>query len=179
MELSERILELRGEGKSYREIRNLLKCSSATISFHCSLGQKEKVKERRKKRNAISTLISKVQRFRNRQISEKVRSFLRREESYLIPIEKYNFNYIDLLEKIGENPICYLSGKSINLNDPKSYHLDHVLPSTRGGKNTLENANVLDAIVNKMKHDLTVDEFIDKCKEILEFQGFEIRKKGE
>lgn len=35
MSLKEKILKLREEGKSYREIENELDCSRATISYHC------------------------------------------------------------------------------------------------------------------------------------------------
>ena len=33
--LKEKIIELRKEGKSYNEIKKILKCSKATISYHC------------------------------------------------------------------------------------------------------------------------------------------------
>ena len=46
--MKEKILQLRNEGKSYKEIREILKCSKSTISYHCGDGQKEKTKERRK-----------------------------------------------------------------------------------------------------------------------------------
>ncbi len=40
--MKEQILQLRSEGKSFREIQNILGCSRGTISYHCSEGQKEK-----------------------------------------------------------------------------------------------------------------------------------------
>mgnify|MGYP000362324040 FL=1 len=48
--MKEKILQLRNEGKSYKEIREILKCSKSTISYHCGDGQKEKTKERLKLR---------------------------------------------------------------------------------------------------------------------------------
>ena len=43
--MKEQILKLRGEGKTYNEIRKLLNCSKSTISYHCSVdGKKTKKK---------------------------------------------------------------------------------------------------------------------------------------
>ena len=46
--MKEKILQLRDEGKTYNEIKNILGCSKSTISYHCGKGQKEKTKERTK-----------------------------------------------------------------------------------------------------------------------------------
>jgi len=51
--MKEKILELRNEGKSYREIQKILGCSKSTISYHCGNGQKEKTKNRTKKEGKI------------------------------------------------------------------------------------------------------------------------------
>lgn len=40
--MKEQILKLRSEGKTYTEIKEILKCSKGTISFYCGEGQKEK-----------------------------------------------------------------------------------------------------------------------------------------
>ena len=34
--LKEKVLKLRGENKTYDEIKDLLGCSKATISYHCT-----------------------------------------------------------------------------------------------------------------------------------------------
>ena len=44
--LKEKILSLRKQGQSYRQISKKLKCSKGLISYHCSKGQKEKTAER-------------------------------------------------------------------------------------------------------------------------------------
>lgn len=46
-----KILELRRNGKSYRQIEDLLKCTRSTISFHC---KKHNITDTGKKRYAIS-----------------------------------------------------------------------------------------------------------------------------
>ena len=50
---------------------------------------------------------------------------------------------LNLEKKIGEKPICYLTGIPIDINKPNEYSLDHIIPMSRGGKNTLENCGLL------------------------------------
>ena len=75
----------------------------------------------------------------------------------------------DLMDKIGDNPICYLSGRKIDLMDGKSYHLDHIIPKNRDGQNTLDNCNIACREANQAKGNLLYEELIVLCKEILEF----------
>ena len=47
----DKILKLRAEGKSYREIQSILGCSKSTISYHCGNGnEKKRVKNDIKKK---------------------------------------------------------------------------------------------------------------------------------
>ena len=46
-----KILDLRRQGKSYREIEDILNCTRSTISFHC---KKHNITDTGKKRYAIS-----------------------------------------------------------------------------------------------------------------------------
>jgi len=50
MKHKKNILRLRAEGKSYREIQNIIGCSKGTIAFHLGEGQKEKYYETTKRR---------------------------------------------------------------------------------------------------------------------------------
>lgn len=79
------------------------------------------------------------------------------------------FKVKDLLEKIGENPICYLTGRPINLLDGQSYHLDHIIPKNKGGENSLENCNIACRDANQAKGNLLHEEFILLCEEVLKF----------
>lgn len=49
----EDILRLRSEGKTYRQIQEILGCSRGTISHHLGVGQKEKTSKRRIKQRRI------------------------------------------------------------------------------------------------------------------------------
>lgn len=50
MKHKEEIFRLRSEGKSYREIQDILGCSKGTIAFHLGEGQKEKYYQRTNRR---------------------------------------------------------------------------------------------------------------------------------
>jgi 5-methylcytosine-specific restriction endonuclease McrA len=78
-----------------------------------------------------------------------------------------SFKVKDLLDKIGDDPTCYLTGRKIDLLDGKSYHLDHIIPKNRGGLNTLDNCNIACKDANQAKGNLLHSELILMCEEIL------------
>lgn len=67
--MKEQIIELRKQGKTYREIQKELDCSLGTIAFHCGDGQKLKYKEANDRR-----------RIRNRKWMEDIKKELRCEK---------------------------------------------------------------------------------------------------
>ena len=172
--MKEEIIKLRKEGKTYSQIQELLGCSKSTISYYCSDGQKSKAYNRVKKRRD-DKLLEKIERFKNRNSDLKFRDFQRRDENNkLSNKQEKNFTVSEAKEKIGSNPTCYLTGEPIDLLNSKSYHLDHIIPVTKGGKNTLDNLGLLKSEINKMKSDLTVEELIENCKKILTFAGYKV-----
>lgn len=174
--MKDQILKLRKEGKTYKEIVTILNCTKSKVCYYCGINQREKTVARVKKRRKSDVLISKIERFKNRIISEKSRSFQRRDGSMLIPRIEYNFTLEDVKLKIGNEPRCYLSGKLLDLSNGKSFHFDHIIPATKGGTNTLENLGLLSSEINKMKSDLTIEEFLQNCKEILEYNNYSVIK---
>lgn len=174
-ELGQSILSLRQTGRSYRQISLVLGCSLSTISYYCGEGQKEKAATRRDNKRLI-ILKSKMDRFRtdkpitkgktSRQssstlIRQKIRRFHRHADK--MTHDKISFTFEDLQSKVGENPTCYLTGVPIDLQDPLSYELDHIVPRSKGGTNTLDNLGLASKQANRAKGNMGLDEFIALC----------------
>lgn len=179
--MKEEILKLREDGKSYNEIKEILKCSKATISYYCGDGQKEKTNRRTKKRRE-NLILFKLEGFKNRKseryIKESVRKFQKRDNLVDGKVNKSiteTFNWIDILDKFGEDTYCYLSGEKINLYN-NVYNFDHIIPVSRGGDNSISNLGILHERVNRMKSDMTPDELIELCRKILEFNNYKVEK---
>lgn len=181
--LGQQIIQLRDSGKTYDEIKVLLKCSKGTIAYHCGINQKQKTKDRKMKdpfRTKISrrvdnfqklTLESKpykpnVKNFRER-LSQKICTFTGKDGGRMFTLE-------ELLTRIGDNPICELTGRLIDIEDTRSWELDHKIPRSRGGDNSINNVAILSKVANQAKRDLTDAEFIQLCKDVLIYKGYKI-----
>ena len=86
------------------------------------------------------------------------------------------FNFKDVLEYYGEETTCYLSGRHINLSEPRTYHFDHIIPVSKGGDCSFENLGIVRKEANRAKSDLLVEEFIGLCKDVLEHNGYTVSK---
>ena len=193
--MKEEILKLRNEGKTYNQIKEILGCSKGTIAYHCGDGQKEKSTIRRKKRRE-NILLRKVDGFKykrydkelitdkvgknRKDVVESIRKFQKRENG--VNSDGINkeicktFNWEDVLEKFGENTVCYLSGEEINLYE-NNYQLDHIKPASRKGNNSLDNLGITHKVVNYMKGNLTPEELFEWCSKILKHNGYNVTKK--
>jgi 5-methylcytosine-specific restriction endonuclease McrA len=175
-DLGRKILELRALGYSYNKIASELNCSKSLICYHCGENQKNKNKNRGRKNKKQNPLKTKLNRFQEKTKRRKKIS-PQRPDIYRILINKrhhfnlkgdYMFTIQQLMEKLGENPKCYLTGKSINLADSRTYSLDHIVPRSKGGDNSLENCGLTCSDANRAKHDLTLEEFIALCKSVVD-----------
>lgn len=168
----EDILRLRAEGKSFDQIHKELGCSKSVISYHCGNGnEKKRVLQNSKKR---STLERKISTFRcalpRQALRGKLKGFKSRDGSRshsIVNNISQNYSTKDVIKKIGLNPRCYLTGKKIDVNDGSSYHLDHVIPTSKGGTNDLDNLNICLAEANMAKGQLMLDEFYELIEDIL------------
>ena len=86
------------------------------------------------------------------------------------------YSYKDALEKFGGlNTKCYLTGRNINI-EVDDFALDHKLPVSKGGSNELNNMEIAIPEANASKTNLTIEEYIALCKEVLENFGYIITK---
>lgn len=81
--------------------------------------------------------------------------------------QKTMFTVDQLLEKIGDSPKCYLTGRPIDITKGETYHLDHIVPRTKGGDNSLENCNIACKEANIAKSNLDLEDFYKLCEEVL------------
>jgi len=184
--LKAKIFELRGRGLSYKAIEKKLGCSRSLVSYHCGKGQKDKTLRRQRKDRKNNALKTKIKRFRcwpksqtASQYSSKkaIEKIIRTKLRGFFLTEKVNGRYAkckatfktkDLIERIEANPFCYLTGRLIDLEDGRSYHLDHIIPRSKGGDNSIENCGLTCKAANQAKNDLTLEEFVQLCREVVE-----------
>ncbi len=170
--MKEEILKLRAEGKTFNEIKDILGCSKGTISYHCSEGQKEKTINRKRKSRKDNPLMNKINVFRDR-----VRDFQRnRHNGTFVDGRTHDLNMEEVLNKIGDNPKCYLTGRDIDIYNTSAYHLDHIHPVKKGGDNSIANLGIACKDANFAKRDLLLEDFIQLCKDVLGHQGYTITK---
>jgi 5-methylcytosine-specific restriction endonuclease McrA len=188
MGLKDDILELRGRGLPYRQIEARLGCSKGTISYHCGEGQKEKTR-RNTRRRRLCPLRTKMEAFLHGRRKETrdphaksigpKRIFLRDKIIHFSTVGtkanrkgyKFMFKLQDLISKIGDDPRCHWTGRAINLNDRRSYHLDHLMPKSRGGDNSLKNCVLACREANQGKGDCTPREYVQLCCEVAVRRG--------
>lgn len=179
----DKILELRAKGYSYGQIQAELGCSKGTVSFHIGKGQKDKYASRRRKRYKVSHPCQrKLERFCHTKYSTKKNRpqrnirLLYKKLWYFCKGEIVKITVEDVINKLGENPVCYLTGESIDLNKPRTYQFDHIIPKSRGGSSELDNLGICTKQVNQSKTDMTPEEYIELCKQVLKHNGYTISK---
>ena len=198
--LKSQILDLRSKGKSYREISFLLSCSKSTVCYHLTPLEKEKTLTRSRKRRKRGDVVlsRRISRFKQAGVEDvrrgwrsckkrmpprellrsRVKLYKKRDKGgYLSKTPKSDFNIADVDKKIGKNPKCYLSGRKINIEDSSSYHLDHIVPVSKGGANSLENLGFTNPLANKAKSDMTVNEFVRLCIDVVKWNGYRLTKR--
>ena len=177
----EDILRLRAEGKSYREIEKELGCSRGTIAYHCGEGQKEKTIERTRHRRERDTIYRKIESFKaNREFQGRVTSVKDPEASIRSKVRDFQkrgqvieekFSTKEFMEEFSETDQCYLTGRKIDLADPLSYQLDHIVPKSKGGANTIDNCALATREANFAKGDLPIEEYLLLCFDSLVHWG--------
>lgn len=180
MGLKEDILALRAKGKTYSQIADELKCTKAVLSYHVNPNAKGRHNTYQKTRRESNPVIQKTERFRGKPLKalrDRTDGFQRRSGSKVLS-RNNKFNYHDIVEKIGPNPQCYLTGRPIDLSKSESYQFDHIMPATRGCDNSLNNLGLACRQANQMKSDMTVEELVQIAIELLENFGYKVTSSG-
>ncbi len=68
--------------------------------------------------------------------------------------------------------LCAISGRTLT---PETASLDHIVALGRGGQHAIDNVWVVDHQVNTAKGTLSLDEFIEVCRDVVRWQD-QIRK---
>jgi len=186
--LGPKIEALRLQGLSYKDIQNTLNCSLGTISYYLGKGQKEKTKKRRanvphstyihvKRINTFQNPIIRTQRKLNPKTSYTHRQMSKAISAKASKFQKNAaFNYKDVYAKYGDHFQCALTGRPLSWNKPQEYEYDHILPISRGGNSCIENLQIVCTDANRAKNDLTEEEFLDLCKEVVLHAGYKVWK---
>ncbi len=181
--MKEQILKLRAEGKSYKEIKKLLGCSSGTIAYHCGEGQKEKTRNREYSRRKETVIRKKCEHFQyDRRVKDKADDFQRErffneKGQSRLGKRTITFSWRDVIEKFGWETTCYLTGRKINMREPLNYQFDHIVAYSKNGSCGIDNLGIACRDANQAKHDMSVDDFITLCKDVLEHNGYDVNKK--
>ena len=179
----EQILELLAQGKTNKEISEILCCCTATVSYHTNHDRcKKEARERMQKhyakqhpyKNKTKHFLRTKKTYRKKQqvrssvkrlLYGRIRNFLYRDNTN--QETTMSFTYEDAINKIGENPVCYLTGTPIDINQPSTYQFDHIIPVSRGGDNSLDNLGICITRANQAKRDMTPDEFLCLCQQVV------------
>jgi hypothetical protein len=166
MKHKDNILKLRNKGKSYKQIQQEIGCSLGTISYHCGDGQKLKSLKRQRTRSSSLLAILKRKKDNFSFVSGNRRSAGKRKSM--------DFSASQFYDKLVGNPVCYLTGRPIDLLSPKTYNCDHIIPVSKGGGCTFNNLGLACRNANMSKSDMTEDEYVQLCKEVLILRGYKI-----
>lgn len=164
--LKEQILILRSDNKSYNEIAKILGCSKSIVGYYCNdITNSKQRKSTSLWRNTLKG-----------RIKSRLCTFCARISHGGRGMKSLNkIKTLDIINKFGTKTKCYLTGTPIDL-EKDNYCFDHIVPVSKGGTNDLSNLGITIPIANYSKSDLTVEEYLELCKKVLEHYGYTVNK---
>ena len=139
------------------------KSHKPTSAFYLTRGKKNKFT------SVGKVIYSKIRTFKGKTNPRKMKAYKQGNIS-----KPYSTK--DVIKHIGgiDNAKCYLTGKKLNLHDSYSWQLDHIIPRTKGGSNDLDNMGATTREVNMSKNAMTLEEYHQLCKDVLEHAGYSV-----
>lgn len=186
--LKQQILDLSNQGYSNYQIADILKCSRSTVTYHLKPGAKlANLNRGRRNRAKSHPYVIKLYYFKeNRKLKPKTliqttkwkiimsRKIVDFKRSHDNTATNSDITFEQVMNKFGETPKCYLTGQPIDIYDTKSYEFDHKIPRSRGGDNSLDNMEIATKQANRAKGDMTYDEFMLLCKQVVNYNHTDI-----
>jgi predicted transcriptional regulator len=162
------ILKLRSEGYTYKEIAEKVGCANSTVTYYLSGTVRKNAKKRTiKNRKAVDALTAAIQ--------QKLYNFnCDNKSSVTKKCHPTQISVKELRKMLVDSPVCYLTGKHLDLLDKSTWSLDHVIPRSKGGTNSKENMRLVCSSANRCKHDLHLEDFLALCKTVLENFGYKV-----
>lgn len=164
----EQIKSLRTEGKTYPEIAQIVGCAISVVCYHCGEGQKEK--------HAL----------RQRLNSKRYNHIMKRKKDNFMCVKgdrkgpdkraRSSCSSKEFQAHLEKHPFCYLTGRPIDLMAPSTWHCDHIVPVSKGGDNSLDNLGLTCKEANLAKANLSLEDFLSLCIEVLKHHGYDVNK---
>lgn len=170
--LKDQIDNLKQLGKTVAEIAIELNCSKSAVYYNCNDKYKEFSSNYRKKYRTRD--YSKTRKQDRQKYENTIKRFRNKIKDSSVGND---CSYEDFKELINNSKTCYLSGRNINPYDGKTCHIDHKIPVSKGGDNSINNLGFTCKEVNMSKSDMTIDEFLTLCKDVLTYNGYVVTKK--
>lgn len=177
-------IELKNQGLKYYQIKKELGCSNFALKYNLGKEEKNSNSSSLNKRiqlfqrniNKIPNYQSQISQNKDikKQLKRRILKF--RRKTYKDDQLSETFTLEQFLEKVGKNPKCYLTNDLINLKDYNSWKLDHILPRSKGGDNSLENCGLTTSQANSSKYTDTLEEHVKYCEKVLKNFGYKIIK---
>ena len=167
-----RILKLRKEGKTYKQISAEVGCCIHTVMAYVR-PESRKMKNKGANKRSSTT---------DGKIRKKIKNFRKQSKVYWgnkgkeVPNPAKIFHLENIYKKFGKDIKCYLTGRPLSWDNTKEIHFDHLKPVARGGSSSIRNLGLLCKEANLAKRDKTVKEHIQYCKEVLINHNYKVKE---
>ena len=162
------IKKLNKQGYSYNEITQILNCSKGSVGYHLTPNEKQRSKKRllNLRKNPLYRRSMQWDGFEKLKKSKNIwRS--RKEPNRAELLHEY-------IKQVYDNK-CYISGRDLP-DDFSKIELDHIVPVSKGGSNDISNMGPTLRHSNAMKSDMTMEELLELCTDVLENHGYSVKK---